>query len=218
MLNKKMKSKCIMFRKNKVAIFLVLVLALSFSAGCSKDEEKTAEKTAEQTATTSASKKGWEKSFPDKLASEKLLPKELVAELKLEKKEKKDEDSEFFLWAKWNKDRTDFKHNIQMESEDGELVSYRYKAYFEVPKLKKTMSKDEAAEMVKRFAKAFIRGGEGIEFTNKPEEQVQSLYDPGHVETWSGVNDGDRYDIVVDMDMGGVVLLSKSDLDDKDKD
>jgi hypothetical protein len=67
--------------------------------------------------------------------------------------------------------------------------------------------------MVDDFAESILNT-EDLAFGNYTNSQIQSLYDPGHVETWSAVTEKEKYQIVVDLDLGAVVFYSRDPMVD----
>lgn len=153
--------------------------------------------------------------FISTMRSENFLPAEVISALPDDYEQtvhakKQGVVSTSYIWNTYdekaeNPEETDI-HNIQMTETMGEVTSYVYKNYyFDVPKLDTPMSTEDASKTVDRFAKTFINDYNDLTFDNDPESQIQSLYDPGHIETWTAISGTKTYDIVMDLDTGSVI-------------
>ena len=159
-----------------------------------------------QTSNFTKQDKSWENDFIATLDTENYLGNDIVADLK-DVKVKTVEDSDdntTFVISKVNKEGVDI-HNVQYIVKDDLLESYRYKNYTFKSNDGKKIDKSEAEKIVKSFAKEFISDGNKLKFENNEEQQVQSLYDSGKVETWYAKDGNNEYHIVIDLGKGYVV-------------
>ncbi len=193
----------IMSKKSKSVLIVVVVVVIAIVLVMSLGGKKQASNFTKQD-------KSWQNDFVVTLDEEGYLGSDIVADLKGEDVKKSEEDgSDVFVVSKLDSKGADI-HNIQYAVKDDVLNFYHYKNYSFKTKDGKKIEKSEAEKIVKNFAKEFISNGEELKFENTEEQQVQSLYDKGKVETWYGKDKNGEYSIVVDLEKGYVVYYSMS--------
>lgn len=146
----------------------------------------------------------WAKQFPSDLAANGFLSKKIVDALPRFEKNKGSDGQPSYYWSDWDDEKKDVIHKIEMTEQDDVLIAYQYKSYyFDVPNLDSSLSKDEGANMVEKFAEKYIPDYETLSFRNEPSNHT--LYDPKHVELWFADRDDKHYTVAVDLDMGAVI-------------
>lgn len=153
----------------------------------------------------------WQDDFIAIMDKENYLCSDIVADLRGAdvKKTEEDDGSTVFVISRADKNGKDI-HNIQYAVKDDLLVSYHYKNYSFKSGDSEKIGKNEAEKMVNSFAEEFIPGGEKLKFENNEDQQVQSLYDKGKVETWYAKDGNREYHIVIDLEKGYVVYYYMS--------
>lgn len=193
-------------------IICILVFALIMCA-CSK--ENNADNNNQEIISTPVAieqNQNWQESFLSDLENNDYLPDQVLKALPDFKENKNEDGSTFYIWSKWDDEKDDYVHNIQMIAKDDELLEYHYKSYyFKVPHLEKSLSHKSANTLVNNFAKTFLYDAEELLFENDPENQIQSLYNPNHVETWTATSNSGTHSIVVNLDIGGIVFYKFDD-------
>lgn len=202
-----------MKKKKYYLVLLMLVFAVVF-CGCTDQSDSTAQQNEESTPSSVSTEKENNKSnnyedFTDKLVKNNLLPSSIIDDMDDNRKDINDDGSVLYIWSSWDKEKNDYKHNIQLVVENNKITDYKYKNYyFDDSAQSKPIAKKEAADMATKFYQTFINKDDSLVFENDPKKQIEDMYDPGHVETWSAKFNGHDYYIVVDLDLGGVTLFS----------
>ena len=188
-------------RKSILLIIVLIVLAIFIVMSIGGKNEK---------SNFVKQDKSWENDFMAMLDKENYLCNDIVADLKdvdVNTSEEADGSTTFAI-SKFTKEGTDI-HNIQYSVKDDLLLSYQYKNYNFKIKEGKKIEKSEAEKIVNSFAKEFVPNGDKLKFVNTEEQQVQSLYDKGKVETWYAKDKSDEYYIVIDLKKGLVIYYDK---------
>lgn len=162
--------------------------------------------TAEQKSDFTEQGNSWQDDFIAIMDKENYLCSDIVADLRGAdvKKTEEDDGSTVFVISRSDKNGKDI-HNIQYTVKDDLLVFYHYKNYSYKSDDSEKIGKNEAEKMVNSFAGEFIPDGEKLKFDNKENQQVQSLYDKGKVETWYAKDGNREYHIVIDLEKGCAV-------------
>lgn len=182
-----------------IIVLMVLVVALVMSIFNTKEKSNFVKQN-----------NSWENDFIETLDKENYLCNDIVADLKdvdVNISEEIDGSTTFAI-SKFTKEGIDI-HNVQYAVKDDILLSYQYKNYNFKSNDTKKIEKGEAEKIVNSFAKEFIPNGDKLKFENNEEQQVQSLYDKGKVETWYAKYGDDEYHIVMDLQKGLLIYYNK---------
>lgn len=194
-------------------VIMISIIVSMFMCSCSNNNNNVNSNTkAISTPTAIETNKDWQGQFVSDLEKNNFLPEQILQALPDYKVKKEDDGTTLYMWSDWDKEKKDYIHNIQMVSDGDQLLNYHYKNYyFEEQILEESITKEDASKMVRNFARTFLYNSDQLSFKNDSDNQIQSLYDPSHVETWTASTSNGNHSIVVNFDIGGIVyyLYSK---------
>lgn len=201
------------YMKKVHLIFLIFVIGIVLCAcgqKSSEEMEKNPEKTTPTTSTEETSSQSQKIEFSKEIVSKKLkryIPQNVLNDMPDFKKEEQN-DKTLFLWSKSEANSDNFIHKVEFVFNKNGIKQYHYQNYsFNLKK--NHISKNDAAKMVKNFAKDFINDGELLTFVNKPA--YDSLYEKNVVESWVSEKNNQEYIVMVNLNYGYIEFFTVQD-------
>lgn len=145
--------------------------------------------------------------FLQVMLQKNLLPASIVQGLTRYEEKNLEDSCTLHLWSSSDKEGF-FIHKTELEEKSGTIMFYHYKNYeFPENPLPGPLSVEEGEKLALRFIDTFVSDAARLTFIREPA--YPSLYDPGHVESWTAaLPDGSSHVVMVDLDLGYVVFYA----------